>query len=111
TAGWTQAKGVSATSRTAERRMCVMLPAPGSRRVDLPRGPANNTRVTVSVAASGPDPYVAPFAPGGSLAIDAALADRLLGEALARGGEYAELYFEYRASGDYVLEEQRIRNV
>jgi TldD protein len=57
------------------------------------------------------DPYVAPFAPGGPIAVDTALAERLLGEALARGGDYAELYFEYRALGDYVMEEGRIRTV
>ena len=49
--------------------------------------------------------YQAPFAPGGPLAIDAELARRLLGAALERGGEYADLYFEYRASGSLALEE------
>jgi TldD protein len=57
------------------------------------------------------DPYVAPFASGGPSDIDARIATRLLSEALSRGGDYAELYFEYRAAGDFVLEEGRVRTV
>jgi TldD protein len=57
------------------------------------------------------DPYVAPFAPGGPSSIDAQIATRLLSQALSRGGDYAELYFEYRAAGDFVLEEGRVRTV
>jgi TldD protein len=57
------------------------------------------------------DPYLAPFASGGAHAIDSSLAEKLLAEALASGGEYADLYFEYRASGDFVLEEGRVRTV
>src|SRR5271167_4267025 len=49
--------------------------------------------------------YSAPFAPGGSAAIDAALASKLLGIALSRGGEYADLFFEYRAAGGFVFDE------
>ncbi|MGO9837919.1 MAG: TldD/PmbA family protein [Polyangiaceae bacterium] len=49
--------------------------------------------------------YRAPFAPGGSSAIDAALAERLLAVAMARGGEYADLFFEYRAAGGFVYDE------
>ncbi|HXX67174.1 MAG TPA: metallopeptidase TldD-related protein [Polyangiaceae bacterium] len=49
--------------------------------------------------------YRAPFAPGGSAAVDAALAGRLLEVALARGGEYADLFFEYRAAGGLVFDE------
>ena len=44
-------------------------------------------------------------------AIDAALAERLLAAALSSGGDYADLYFEYRAGADYVLEEGRVRTV
>jgi len=54
---------------------------------------------------------VAPFASGGAFAIDAGLAGQILAAALGRGGDYAELYFEYRVSGDFVMEEQRIRTV
>ena len=43
--------------------------------------------------------------------IDAALAEQLLGEALASGGEYAELYFEFRRGADFVLEEAQVRSV
>src|SRR5262249_53100563 len=49
--------------------------------------------------------------PGGANAIDQAIAERLLTEAMARGGDYAELYFEYRAAGDFVMEEGRVRTV
>jgi TldD protein len=49
--------------------------------------------------------YVAPFAPGGSAAVDAARASRLLSIALARGGSYADLFFEYEASGSYGFED------
>src|SRR5258708_37716681 len=49
--------------------------------------------------------YRAPFAEGGASAIDAALAERLLAVALARGGDYADLFFEYRAAGGFVFDE------
>jgi TldD protein len=49
--------------------------------------------------------YRAPFAPGGSAAIDAALAEKLLAVALARGGDYADLFFEYRAAGGFVFDD------
>jgi TldD protein len=49
--------------------------------------------------------YVAPFGPGGSAAVDAALAERLLSIALAKGGDYADLFFEYRAAGGFVFDE------
>src|SRR3984957_19464250 len=49
--------------------------------------------------------YRAPFGPGGSSAIDAALAERLLGVALSKGGDYADLFFEYRAAGGLVFDE------
>jgi TldD protein len=53
----------------------------------------------------------APFAPGGEHEIDTQLAERLLRAALAAGGDYADLYFEYRIAADYVLEEERIKTV
>lgn len=49
--------------------------------------------------------YRAPFAPGGSNAIDAQTAERLLSVALSTGGEYADLFFEYRAAGGLVFDE------
>src|SRR3954471_10959845 len=53
----------------------------------------------------------APFAPGGGNAIDAQLAHRLLSIALEAGGDYADLYFEFRVSADYALEEEQIRTL
>jgi TldD protein len=49
--------------------------------------------------------YRAPFAPEGSSPIDVALAEKLLSVALARGGDYADLFFEYRAGGGLVFDE------
>src|SRR5580658_9139238 len=49
--------------------------------------------------------YQAPFVPGGSAAIDSAMAERLLSVALGRGGDYADLFFEYRAAGGFVYDE------
>ena len=46
------------------------------------------------------DTFRAPFAPGGEYAVDAEVARRLLSLALERGGDYADLYFEYRVSAD-----------
>ena len=52
----------------------------------------------------------APFAVGGPTAIDAALAAaaRL---ALSAGGDYADLFFEYRAGADYVYEDEKVKAV
>jgi TldD protein len=58
-----------------------------------------------------PAQLAAPFLPGGENAIDAQLAERLLGAALAAGGDYADLYFEYRVSADYILEEEQVKTV
>ncbi|MGD0675444.1 MAG: metallopeptidase TldD-related protein [Polyangiaceae bacterium] len=49
--------------------------------------------------------YRAPFTSGGSAPVDAVLAERLLALALARGGDYADLFFEYRAAGGLVFDE------
>ena len=54
---------------------------------------------------------VAPFAAGGPTEIDAQLARRLLVLALAQGGDYADLYFEYRAGADYVYEDEKVKSV
>jgi TldD protein len=56
-------------------------------------------------------PLVAPFASGGPTEIDAQLARRLLELALSQGGDYADLYFEYRAGADYIYEEEKVKSV
>jgi TldD protein len=58
-----------------------------------------------------PATLAAPFQPGGENAIDAQLAHRLLAVALEAGGDYADLYFEYRVGADYVLEEEQVKTV
>ncbi len=49
--------------------------------------------------------YSAPFAEGGPSAIDQAIAQKLLSIALERGGDYADLFFEYSASASYSYDE------
>ncbi|MFO0676793.1 MAG: metallopeptidase TldD-related protein [Polyangiaceae bacterium] len=49
--------------------------------------------------------YKAPFSPEGPYAIDAQLGARLLEVALSKGGDYADLFFEYRAAGGLVFDE------
>ncbi len=44
-------------------------------------------------------------------AIDDQVLAELLGVALERGGDYAELYFEHRESGSIQYEEQRVKTV
>src|ERR1044071_1387445 len=58
-----------------------------------------------------PQTLRAPFSAGGAAAIDAQLANRLLGHALEAGGDYADLYFEFRVSADYALEEEQVRTL
>ncbi len=53
----------------------------------------------------------APFSAGGASAIDAQLANRLLALALEAGGDYADIYFEFRVSADYVLEEEQVKTL
>ncbi len=53
----------------------------------------------------------APFSAGGASAIDAQLANRLLGHALEAGGDYADIYFEFRVSADYVLEDEQVKTL
>jgi TldD protein len=67
-----------------------------------PRDPSGRTQSAL---------YRAPFAHGGSAAIDTALAERLLGIALSRGGDYADLFFEYRAAGGFVFDDGILKNV
>ena len=54
--------------------------------------------------------YKAPFLPGGDYAIDEAFAERLLKVALDNGGDYADLYFEYKASGSLSYEEGLLKS-
>ena len=49
--------------------------------------------------------YNAPFGPAGNTPIDAETARKLLTTALSRGGDYADLFFEYNVAGSYTLEE------
>src|SRR5215475_9301084 len=49
--------------------------------------------------------YHAPFGPTGSEPVDEESARKLLTIALARGGDYADLFFEYNVAGSYSLEE------
>ena len=51
------------------------------------------------------------LAPSPLAGIDAAAAEPLLGEALSSGGDYADLYFEFRRGADFVFEEGRVRSV
>jgi TldD protein len=51
------------------------------------------------------DLYNAPFAPGGSNAVDPHTAEKLLAIALGEGGDYADLFFEYRAAGGLAFDE------
>ncbi|MGF1469290.1 MAG: TldD/PmbA family protein [Sandaracinaceae bacterium] len=49
--------------------------------------------------------YRAPFADDGPAPIDEAIARRLLSTALSRGGDYADLFFEYNATGSFSFDE------
>jgi TldD protein len=51
------------------------------------------------------DAMLAPFAPGGEAGIDTVICERLLAEAMNRGGDYADLFFEYRRSGGFNYDE------
>ena len=75
-------------------------------------------RVIVSVATVGLElysacmglRYQAPFAPEGPTPIDAAIARKLLELALAKGGDYADLFFEYAVSGSYAFDESILKS-
>jgi TldD protein len=54
--------------------------------------------------------YHAPFAERGSHTVDSNIADRLLRIALKKGGDYADLFFEYSVSGSYVYDEQILKS-
>ncbi|MEZ4359611.1 MAG: metallopeptidase TldD-related protein [Kofleriaceae bacterium] len=53
----------------------------------------------------------APFSAVGGSPIDADTASRLLGLALSGGGDYADLFFEFRVNADYVLDEEKVKTV
>jgi TldD protein len=53
----------------------------------------------------GTSDYQAPFAPGGDANIDATICERLLAICLENGGDYADLFFEYRRSGGFSFDE------
>ncbi|MGB0680096.1 MAG: TldD/PmbA family protein [Polyangiales bacterium] len=54
--------------------------------------------------------YQAPFAAGGSAGIDEALAQQLLDAALSRGGDFADLFFEYSAHGAMSFDEGLLKS-
>jgi TldD protein len=56
-------------------------------------------------SARGEAPFVS-----GPQAIDAELAQRLLARALAQGGDFADLYFEYSRSASLSMEDGRVRS-
>jgi len=49
--------------------------------------------------------YLAPFAPGGEAEIDPAMCERLLSICLSKGGDYADLFFEYRRTAGFSYDE------
>ncbi len=51
------------------------------------------------------DQYAAPFAPGAAASVDAQTCERLLSVCLAGGGDYADLFFEYRRGGSFYYED------
>ncbi len=55
--------------------------------------------------------YKAPFGSGGAGEIDQELASKLLARALARGADYADLFFEYRAAGGFMFDEGILKSV
>ena len=44
-------------------------------------------------------------------AVDAEVARKLLATALSTGGDYADLFFEYRSGADFTYEEGRVKSV
>ncbi len=49
--------------------------------------------------------YVAPFVRGGAQPVEAEVARKLIEAALGKGGDYADLFYEYSASGSYSYDE------
>jgi len=54
--------------------------------------------------------YKAPFGPGGASEVDVQLAEKLLAVALSRGADYADIFFEYRAAGGFVYDENILKS-
>src|SRR3954464_14559129 len=52
-----------------------------------------------------PSRYQAPFGPRGTAPVDTETARKLMTIALDRGGDYADVFFEYNVAGSYSLEE------
>src|SRR5260221_13913146 len=52
-----------------------------------------------------PEAHRAPFAPGGATPMDPDTCRKLLTIALSRGGDYADLFFEYRGTASMSFEE------
>ena len=55
--------------------------------------------------------YQAPFAPEGPAPIDTEIARKLLTVALEKGGDYADLFFEYSVSGSYSYDDGILKSV
>lgn len=53
----------------------------------------------------------APFAPTGPQALSPDILRRLLETALSRGGDYADLFFEYRVASHFSFEEGKVKNL
>ncbi len=60
---------------------------------------------------SDPSGRTPAFGPGGDAEISAEHCDRLLAEALHRGGDYADLFFEHSRSASFSFEDGRVKNV
>ena len=80
----------------------VGMPNPGSR----PAGAAPGAE-----GAEGPGRSGAALRKTPLDAITDAVARRLLDAALSRGGDYADLYFEYAESASYVFEDEKVKTV
>ena len=55
--------------------------------------------------------YQAPFGPEGPAPIDPDIARKLLSLALEKGGDYADLFFEYGVSGSYAYDDGILKSV
>ena len=53
--------------------------------------------------------YRSPFGPGGENAVDTAVCERLLSIALSKGGDYADLFFEYSATGGLTYDDRILK--
>jgi TldD protein len=58
-----------------------------------------------------PSRYQAPFGPEGPAPIDREIARKLLSVALEKGGDYADLFFEYSVSGSYAYDDGILKSV